>query len=231
MNAIQLTAGKNRRYLHMDPLNIQEQLLSIRAIAQHEAAHYVAALALGFEGADIDLHVQLEPYAHHGKARADYSVRCESITELHELMTSRVIIVPSGAMGEAIDRSTFRVNASSAYKILNEGSTGAGQDLAIAKELVNLIHNSSPMKADLEIGRDQSSGDRLTSLLGNALALVESNAKPICVIADALVKKVVEGKGIGDAEKCRRRKIISGYCLMNYPSLPLLVSQRVSQAV
>lgn len=193
----------------MDPLNIQEKLLSIRAIAQHEAAHYVAALALGFEGTDIDLHVQLEPYAHHGKARADYSVRCESITELHELMTSRVIVVLSGAMGEAIDRSTFRVNASSAYKILNEGSTGAGQDFAIAKELVNLIHNSSPMKADLEIGRDQSSGDRLTSLLGDALALVESNAKPICVIADALVNKVVEGKGIGELKSVDVKKLLA----------------------
>jgi len=192
----------------MDPLNIQEKLLSIRAIAQHEAAHYVAALAVGFEGTDIDLHVQLEPYAYHVKACADYSVRCESITELHELMTSRVIILLSGEMGEAIDRSTFGVNASSAYEILNEGSTGAGQDFAIAKELVNLKHNFSPMKADLEIGRDQSSGDRLTSLLGTALASVESNAKPICVIADALVKKVGRQRHLR-AEKCRRRKILA----------------------
>ena len=193
----------------MDPLNIQEKLLTIRAIAQHEAAHYVAALALGFEGTDINLHVQLEPYAHHGKARADYSIRCESLTELHELMTRRVIIVLSGAMGEAIDRSTFSVNASSAYKILNEGSTGAGQDFAIAKELVNLIHNSSPMKTNQETRRDQSSGDRLTSLLGIALALVESNAEPVCVIADALVKKVVEGKGIGGLKSAEVEKLLA----------------------
>lgn len=133
--------------------------------------------------------------------------------------------------GPAKFMNEVEMNGINAHKILNEGSTGAGQDFAIANELVDLIQNSLPMKADLEIGRDQSSADRLTNLLGNALALVESNTKPICVIADALVKKVMEGKGIGEPEKCRRQKIISGYCLLNYPSLPLLVSQRVSQAV
>ncbi|KRA21881.1 hypothetical protein [Pseudomonas sp. Root569] len=178
-----------------------QMLLNIGAIAQHEAAHCVAALASGFDAHQISLHYQLYPQAHRGKAYADYNIRCDSLTELHDLMTKKVVIALSGAMGEAIDRSTFKVNAITAYKILDEGATGASQDFAVAKELVNLIHNSSPVTADAETGKDSTSVDLLRFLLEAALRLVESNAKQICMIADALVKKVVEGKGIGELQR------------------------------
>lgn len=193
----------------MEPSEMRQMLLNIGAIAQHEAAHYVTALALDFDVTQISLHYQLYPQAHHGKARADYNIRCESLTELHELMTQRAIIALSGAMGEAIDRTTFKVNAVTAYKILDEGATGAGQDYAVARELVNLIHNSSPVTANVETGKNHSSLDLLHKLLGTALLLVESNAEPICVIADALVKKVVDGKGIGELQRVEIEQLLA----------------------
>lgn len=193
----------------METSEMHQMLLNIGAIAQHEAAHYVTALASGFEANQISLHYQLQPQAHQGKARADYNVRCDSLTELHKLMTKRVIIALSGAMGEAIDRSTLKVNAVTAYKILHEGATGAGQDFAVARELVNLIHNSSPVTANVETGKEHSSIGLLKDLLGTALLLVESNAEPICVIADALVKKVVDGKGIGELHRIEIEQLLA----------------------
>lgn len=193
----------------METFEMQQMLLNVGAIAQHEAAHCVAALASGFDAHQISLHYQLYPQAHQGKAHGDYNVRCDSLTELHDFMTKRAVITLSGAMGEAIDRSTFKVNAANAYKILDEGATGAGQDFAVARELVNLIHNSSPVTANPETGKESTSVDLLGSLLTTALRLVESNAKPICVIADALVKKVVEGKGIGKLDRVEIEQLLA----------------------
>ncbi len=193
----------------METPKIHQMLLNIGAIAQHEAAHYVTASALGFEGREISLHYQIEPYAHRGNARGDYNVRCESLIELHELMTNRVIIALSGAMGEAIDRSTLKVNAVTAYKILNEGATGASQDFAVARELVNLLHNSSQAGVHVETGKDHSSVDLLNNLLGDTLALVELNAKPICAIADALTQKVVDGKGTGALQRVEIEQLLT----------------------
>lgn len=193
----------------METLEIQQMLLDIGALSQHEAAHYVTASALGFDATEIRLHYQIQPRAHRGKAHADYNIRCESLSELHTLMSNRVIIALSGAMGEAIDRSTYKVNGVNAYKILEEGATGAGQDFAVAKELVNLIHNSSPVVANVKTGKDRSSRDLLNDLLGTALVLVELNAEAICVIADGLAKRVTESHGTGVLQKFEIEQLLS----------------------
>lgn len=179
--------------------DVHEMLQRVGALTQHEAAHYVTAYAVGFDAQEITLHIRSD--AHSGKARIDYPIRCESLTELQKFMHDRIIVILSGSMGEALDRSTLTVNGAAAYEILNEGATGAGQDFAVAKELIMLLHSSLPSTMNSRTGKTSTSQDLLAEFLGATLNLVNDNARPICALADELKKRVVAGGGIGKVEK------------------------------
>ncbi|SFB62754.1 hypothetical protein [Azotobacter beijerinckii] len=184
----------------MNLSQLQQMPLRVRVLSQHEAAHYVTALALGFDAQEITLQVQSLD-AHRGKARTDCIARCESLLELQEFMRCRILIILAGAMGEAINRTTYEVDGKAAYKILDEGSTGAGQDFAVAKELILLLHNSLPVSVNPQTGKGQTSKDLLVEFLGEALAWVTINARPICDLADVLTERVVAGRGSGGLQK------------------------------
>ncbi|WP_122408828.1 hypothetical protein [Pseudomonas viridiflava] len=164
------------------------------ALSQHEAAHWVVAVATGFHAQEIKLEVQsLE--AHRGKANTTFDARFETIEEMRVVVRKRVVIKLAGAMGEAIDRGRREVNGQAAHLILEDGDTGSGQDYAVARELTMLLHNSTPLCPGF------SSRDLLIELLADAFHLVTLNMKAICDLADALTLKVLTGKGVG--EVCR----------------------------
>ncbi|WP_122323317.1 hypothetical protein [Pseudomonas coronafaciens] len=173
------------------PLELIQRII---AISQHEAAHCVIAVALGFDAQEIKLEIQsLE--AHRGKANATFDRRFETIEEMRTVVRRRALIKLAGAMGEAIDRGQQKVNAQAAHLILEDGETGAGQDYAVARELTVLLYNSLPFSQSF------SSRDLLIELLAEALVLVKLNMKPICDLADALTGKVMTGKGQGEVSK------------------------------
>lgn len=171
-----------------------ELIQRVIALSQHEAAHWIIAVALGFDSQEIKLVIQsLE--AHRGKANTSFDVRFETIEEMRTVVRQRALIKLAGAMGEAIDRGQQKVNAQAAHLILEDGETGAGQDYAVARELTVLLHNSKPLSEDI------SSRDLLIELLDEALTLVTLNMKPICDLADALTQKVMTGNGVGEVSK------------------------------
>lgn len=156
----------------------------IQDLAQHELAHYVTAIALGFEGREVTLQVQLE--AHRGKSTANSVVPCNSMEELRSFVSKRAIVILAGVMGETIDRSTFEVDGVKAKQLLTEGDTGAGQDYAVVKELAQLLDNTSTAYG----GERTPSNDVLVQLLSDSLCLVDVNARPICELADMLAARV-----------------------------------------
>lgn len=156
----------------------------IQALAQHELAHYVTAIALGFEGGKVTL--QIQPQAHRGKSTTNNVIRCNSMEELRTFMRKRAIVVLAGAMGETIDRVAFEVNAQKSYQLLSEGETGAGQDNAVAKEIAQLLDNSSTTDG----GERTPSRAVFVELLGDAFSLVQVNARPICELAEMLARRI-----------------------------------------
>ncbi len=175
----------------IQPLKLIQRIV---ALSQHEAAHWVVAVALGFDAQEIELEIQsLE--AHRGSANTCSDARCETIGEMRAVVRRRALIKLAGAMGEAIDRGIQKINAQAAQQILEDGTTGAGQDYAIARELTMLLYNSSPISQNL------TSRDLLVELQADAFVLVSKNMRPICDLADALTKKVMSGKGLGELSK------------------------------
>ena len=156
----------------------------IQALAQHEVAHYVVATALGFEGEKLTLQVQLD--AHRGKSTVDCVVSCGSLSELRSFMRKRAVVILAGAMGEALDRASFEVDGRRAHLLLSEGDTGAGQDNAVAKEIAQLLDNSSMADG----GERTPSRDVFVGLLADAFSIVQINARPICELADMLAARV-----------------------------------------
>lgn len=171
-----------------------ELIQRVIALSQHEAAHWIIAVALGFEAQEIKLEIQsLE--AHRGKANTTFDARFDTMEEMRDVVRRRALIKLAGAMGEALDRGQQNVNAQAAHLILESGETGAGEDYAVARELTVLLHNSKP------ISDGSSSRDLLIELLTEALTLVTLNMKPVCDLADALTQKVMAGKGAGEVSK------------------------------
>ncbi|TSC26474.1 hypothetical protein FOM00_28635, partial [Pseudomonas sp. ST1] len=116
------------------PTQPMELIQRLIALSQHEAAHWIIAVALGFDAQEIKLIIQsLE--AHRGKANTTFDARFETIEEMRNVVRRRALIKLAGAMGEAIDRGQQKVNAQAAHLILEDGETGAGQDYAAAREL------------------------------------------------------------------------------------------------
>ncbi|WP_339420709.1 MULTISPECIES: hypothetical protein [unclassified Pseudomonas] len=176
------------------PIEPIELIQRVVALSQHEAAHWIIAVALGFDAQEVKLEIQsLE--AHRGKANTTFDARFETIEEMRSVVRRRALIKLAGAMGEAIDRGQQKVNAQAAQLILEAGETGAGQDYAITRELTVLLHNSLPFSQNF------SSRDLLIELQTEAFTLVTLNMKPICDLADALTKKVMTGKGLGEVSK------------------------------
>lgn len=183
--------SKQEKTMPTQPMELIQRIISL---SQHEAAHWIIAVALGFDAQEIKLIIQsLE--AHRGKASTTFDVRFETIEEMRTVVQRRALITLAGAMGEAIDRGQQKVIAQAAYRILEDGETGAGQDYAVARELIVLLHNSKP------ISEGFSSRDLLIEHLDEALNLVALNMKPICDLADALTQKVIAGKGEGEVSK------------------------------
>ncbi|WP_460408580.1 hypothetical protein [Pseudomonas amygdali] len=119
------------------PTQPMELIQRLIALSQHEAAHWIIAVALGFDAQEIKLIIQsLE--AHRGKANTTFDARFETIEEMRNVVRRRALIKLAGAMGETIDRGQQKVNAQAAHLILEDGETGAGQDYAVARELGNL---------------------------------------------------------------------------------------------
>lgn len=173
------------------PTSPNEMIQRTVSLSQHEAAHWIIAIAVGFEAHEITLKVQsLE--AHRGKANTISIERIDTIEDMLNFVRRRALVKLSGAMGEAIDRDQMEVDGKAAKQILEDGETGAAQDYAVARELTLLLHNSMPAKDGF------SSGDLLLELIGEALAYVTLNMKPICDLADALTRKVVTGRGTGE---------------------------------
>lgn len=176
------------------PTQTIELIQRVVALSQHEAAHWIIAVALGFNAQEIKLQIQSLD-AHRGKANTHFDARFETIEEMRTVVRRRALIKLAGAMGEAIDRGQQEVNAQAAHLILEDGETGAGQDYAVARELTVLLHNSEPLSPGF------SSRDLLIELMAEASTLVTLNMKPICDLADALTQKVIAGKGVGEISK------------------------------
>ncbi|WP_054073080.1 MULTISPECIES: hypothetical protein [Pseudomonas syringae group genomosp. 2] len=183
-----------------------ELIQRVIALSQHEAAHWIVAVASGFDAQEIKLEVQsLE--AHRGKSNTTFDTQFETIKEMRAVVRQRVLTKLAGAMGEAIDRGQRKVNAQAAHIILEDGDTGAGQDYAVARELTALLHNSTPLSLGF------SSRDLLIELLADSFNLVTLNMKPICDLADALTLKVMAGKGVGEVSKDEIHQL-QLYCLL-----------------
>lgn len=171
-----------------------EMIQRVTCLSQHEAAHWIIAIAMGFEAGEITLEVQ-SLAAHRGKANTSSAERISTIEAMLNFARRRALVKLSGAMGEAINRGQMEVDIKAAYQILQDGETGAAQDYAVARELTALLHNSMPLREGF------SSRDLLIELLGEAQYYVTLNMKPICFLADALIKKVLANKGLGEVSK------------------------------
>lgn len=163
----------------------------IRGLAQHELAHYVTAIALGFEGQEVTFKVHATELVHRGKSKADNVAKCDNLYELREFMHKRAIVLLAGVMGETVTRTAFQVDMKQAYQLLESGETGAGQDYSVAKELAQLLANSASETGDGTLpGRGAGSMRMFQELFTHAATMVAVNAKPICALADILAARV-----------------------------------------
>lgn len=106
----------------------------------------------------------------------------------------RILVKLAGAMGEALNPLTYRIDAQAAQaaqEILDEGATGAGQDYAVAKELTVLLYNLIMVQEGFTFR------DLLVELQGEAFAIVSRHATTVCDLADALTRQVLAGKDLG----------------------------------
>lgn len=177
---------------------VQQLLHKTQTLSRHEAAHYVTAFALGFHSEGISLLIELD--AHRGKSYTSGTARCESLTELQCFIRNRILIILAGAMGEALDPVTYKVDAEAAYNFLDGGLTGAALDFAVARELINLLHNSLPLTINPKTGGGNTTRELLIELMAESLELVTLNSHSICKLAKALEVRVVAGKGNGNLE-------------------------------
>lgn len=174
----------------------------VRALAQHELGHFVAAIALGLEGQEVTFTIHPTEVAHRGKSRVNNVIRCETLAELRELMHKRAVVLLAGVMGETISRSSLQVDMREALRLLEQGETGAALDHATAKELAQLLDNSAP-----EIGsgilppRGAGSMKVFQELFTHAATVVQMNAESICTLADMLAArvKISEREGVIEA--------------------------------
>lgn len=186
-----------------------ELIHRVGALSQHEAAHWLTAIALGFDAQEIRLEIQsLE--AHRGKANTNFDARCETLQEMQAVIRRRALVKLAGAMGEALNRETSQIDARAAQEILEEGATGAGQDYAVAKELTVLLHNSVSVREGF------TARDMLIELQSEAFTMVSLHVTAVCDLADALTKRVVAGKGLGVLQKDEIHQIPL-YCQIPYP--------------
>ncbi|OAK57787.1 hypothetical protein A3K88_22900 [Pseudomonas putida] len=174
-------------------LSLDKLLSKTRSLSRHEAAHFIITYAQGLESNGISLDIGLE--AHRGKSYSVGVTRCESLDELQQFTKRRISVLLAGAMGEALDPSTLEVDPQSAFKILEEGDTGAGQDYAIARELINLLYNSMPIRVHPQTDKPVTSRDLLCNFLEAAWTLVQLNANAICKLAEALELGVIANSG------------------------------------
>lgn len=170
-----------------------ELIAKTRGVSRHEAAHFIIAFAQGFQSKGVSAHIGLA--AHRGKSYSIEASRCESLEQLQDYMRRRITILLAGAMGEALVPETLKLDATAAMKILEEGDTGAGQDYAIAKELIQMIHCSMPQKKDDSTGKALTSRDLLCDSLGQTWTLVHLNATSICQLAQAVEVGVIANQG------------------------------------
>lgn len=170
----------------------------IRAIAQHELSHYVAAIALGFEGQEVTLKVHPTELVHRGKSRTNSVEECNDLAELREFIHRRAIVALAGVMGETVTRGTFQVDMRQAYQLLEDGETGAGNDNAVAKELAQLLANSAIESGNGGLpSRGAGSMKVFQALFTHAATVVQLNVKPICELADMLARRVKASEGDG----------------------------------
>lgn len=175
--------------------SVHERITRTQTLSQHEAAHYITAIALGFEGREISAQIQAE--AHHGKSKTNTEIRCESLSELQNFVRCRALITLAGVMGEAINRIDGTVDAEAAHRLLEDSSTGAGQDYAVAKELIILLHNSLPLMLNNKTGKHFTSKELLLEILEDSYKCVSSNIQPILELSNELSRRVVFGSGSG----------------------------------
>jgi hypothetical protein len=163
----------------------------IRALAQHELAHFVAAISLGFKGYEVTFKVHPTEHVHRGSSRVDAVVRCDTLVGVREFMHKRAIVLLAGVMGESISRSTLQVDMLKAKQLLELGETGAGQDHAVAKELAQLLDNSaSEAGGGLLPARGAGAMRVFQELFTHAASVVQINVEPVCALADMLASRV-----------------------------------------
>jgi len=168
----------------------------IRAIAQHELAHFVAAIALGFEVHEVTLKLHPTEQVHRGKSRVNNIARCDNLKELREFMHRRAIVALAGVMGETISRSTLQLDTREAYQLLEHGETGAALDYAVAKELAQLLDNSSYEEGDGKLpARGAGSMKVFQEIFIHAASVVQINVRPVCALADMLAAQVKPSEG------------------------------------
>lgn len=174
---------------------VHKRIAQTKALSQHEAAHYITSIALGFEGKELN--AQIQEKAHHGRSCINTDIRCESLSELQNFMRCRALITLAGAMGEVINSIEGTVDPKAAHSLLEDNSTGAGQDYAVAKELVVLLHNSRPLTLNDKTEKHFTSRELLIDMLNDAYECVSSNIEPILELADELSRRVISGSGTG----------------------------------
>lgn len=169
-------------------LDISPELrVRAQSLARHELGHFVTTLALGFKATGVSLQVQKD--SHRGKSGNNLVMPLEDMDKVLDFLGRRIVCLLAGAVAETIDPLTFKVDHTGAFNLLQEGETGAGTDYAVAKELIQLMHNCAPPQATSS-GRNVSSGDFLNNLLRMTSILVQQNARQICALAAVLSARI-----------------------------------------
>ena len=179
------------RALQRIPMNLDispELRVRAQSLARHELGHFVTTLALGFKATHVS--VQVQQNAHRGKSGNDLVMPLEDMEKVLDFLGRRIVCLLAGAVAETIDPLTYKVDHAGAFNLLQEGETGAGIDYAVAKELIQLMHNCAPRQATSS-GQNVSSGDFLNKLLRMTSILVELNARQICTFASVLSARVI----------------------------------------
>lgn len=174
----------------MKTLDENPLVTRIRALAQHELAHFVTAIALGFEGYEVTLKIHMTELVHRGKSRANNAIRCETLEDMRIFMHKRAIVTLAGVMGESVSRSTFKVDMRKALDLLELEETGAALDNAVAKELAQLIDNSSSEVGECGLPAKGSGSLKVfQEIFIQAASVVHLNVRSICVLADLLAAR------------------------------------------
>lgn len=121
------------------PLTAQARVLA-RAVAQHEAGHYIVGRVLGFKTGALTIQLLNTGHGlgHKGEAEITLHEEISTIEAVQHYLERRVQVLYAGVLAEAMDMRTGEIDAETAIQHLGKGAAG---DHAKAREAMQLIRN------------------------------------------------------------------------------------------